>query len=79
MKSTLHRSFEEEARMNNSYVIPPNHVALLQKVYEAARMVAANPDSQLAGTAAKRLIAAFHGDVYRDETWLRGVAPAGNA
>jgi hypothetical protein len=61
------------------YVMAPDHVALLQKVYDAARKVAANPESHLAGTAARRLIAAFHGDVYCDETWLRRVAPAGTA
>ena len=65
--------------MDDSNVIPPNHVALLQKVYDAARMVAANPESQLAGIAARKLIAAFHGELYCDETWLRGVSPSGNA
>jgi hypothetical protein len=76
------RTAAEDARMEDTYeryVMAPNHVALLQKVYDAARKVAANPDSQLAGTAARRLIAAFHGDVYRDETWLRGVSPSGTA
>lgn len=65
--------------MDDIKSLPPNHVALLQKVYDAARRVAANPDSQLADTAARRLIAAFHGDVYRDDAWLRGVSPVGNA
>ncbi len=60
-------------------VMAPNHVALLQKVYDAARKVAANPQNQLAGVAARRLIAAFHGDVYRDEIWLRDVSPSGTA
>ncbi len=68
-----------ENRSNERYVMAPNHVVLLQKIYDAAKRVAANPDSQLADNAAKRLIAAFHGDVYRDETWLRSVSPSGTA
>jgi hypothetical protein len=81
--SNRHDLSEEDARMENRsnerYVMAPNHVVLLQKIYDAAKRVAANPDSQLADNAAKRLIAAFHGDVYRDETWLRSVSPSGTA
>lgn len=55
------------------------YAMLLQKIYDSARMVAANPDNGLAGIAARRLIAAFHGDIYRDETWLRYVSPSGTA
>lgn len=60
-------------------VMTPDHVALLQSVYDAAQKVAANPQSHLAGIAARRLIAAFHGDVYCDKAWLRDVTPAGTA
>jgi hypothetical protein len=68
-----------EDRCDARYVMAPDHVVLLQKIYDAAKRVAENPDSQLAGNAARRLIAAFHGDVYRDEAWLRSVSPSGTA
>lgn len=74
---------EEDARVEDNSdarcAIAPKHVVLFQKIYDAAQRVAANPDNQLASNAARRLIAAFHGDVYRDETWLRSVSPSGTA
>ena len=65
--------------MDDSNVIPPNHVALLQKIYDAARMVAANPESQLLALPQESSSPLFTANVYSDETWLRGVSPAGNA
>jgi hypothetical protein len=78
----LHGASEEDARMVNGreqFVIAPNCLVLLKKIYDAAQKVAENPDTHLAGVAARRLIAAFHGDEFRDTSWLRYVSPSGTA
>jgi hypothetical protein len=72
----------KEAPMDNlveHHVLSPKHIALLWSIYEAAcQVVAKYPDTHVACIAAKRLIAAFSGEIYRDETWLRTVAPHGS-